>query len=122
MLEQIGGYYCDKDGNATTPDQHTNLAYVPGKGIIQAHGVTNAYEQLTKNKKGNNHPTVKPVELMRYLIKLVTPPNSIVLDPFTGSGSTGMAAVELGHTFIGCELDPDYINIAETRIKAWNTP
>ena len=122
MLEQIGGYYCDKDGNATTPDQHTNLAYVPGKGIIQAHGVTNAYEQLTKNKKGNNHPTVKPVALMKYLIKLVTPPNSTVLDPFTGSGSTGMAAVELGHTFIGCELDPDYVNIAETRIKAWNTP
>lgn len=70
---------------------------------------------------GNNHPTVKPVELMKYLIKLVTPPNSIVLDPFCGSGSTGMAAVELGHEFIGCELDPAYVEIAEARIAAWNT-
>jgi site-specific DNA-methyltransferase (adenine-specific) len=55
---------------------------------------------------GNNHPTVKPVELMKYLIKLVTPPGGTVLDPFNGSGSTGMAAVELGHPYIGCELDP----------------
>jgi len=71
---------------------------------------------------GNNHPTVKPVALMRYLIQLVTPPNSTVLDPFNGSGSTGMAAVELGHEFIGCELDPAYVAIAEKRIRAWNTP
>jgi site-specific DNA-methyltransferase (adenine-specific) len=70
----------------------------------------------------NNHPTVKPVELMRYLIQLVTPDNSTVLDPFSGSGSTGMAAVELGHTFIGCELNPDYVEIAETRIREWNKP
>jgi DNA modification methylase len=70
--------------------------------------------------KGNNHPTVKPVELMKYLIKLVTPKDGIVLDPFTGSGSTGMAAVELGHEFIGCELDPDYVKIAEKRIVAWH--
>ena len=71
---------------------------------------------------GNNHPTVKPVELMHYLVKLVTPPNSVVLDPFCGSGSTGMAAVELGHEFIGCELDENYVRIAETRILAWNNP
>ena len=57
---------------------------------------------------------------MRYLIKLVTPDNCVVLDPYTGSGSTGMAAVELGHQFIGCELDPDYVAIAERRIQAWN--
>jgi site-specific DNA-methyltransferase (adenine-specific) len=75
----------------------------------------------TTNSVGNNHPTVKPVELMKYLIKLVTPPNSTVLDPFTGSGSTGMAATELGHTFIGCELDPNYVAIAERRIEAWNS-
>jgi len=71
---------------------------------------------------GNNHPTVKPVALMRYLIQLVTPPNSVVLDPFNGSGSTGMAAVELGHRYIGCELDPAYVDIATRRITAWNTP
>ena len=59
---------------------------------------------------------------MKYLINLVTPPNSVVLDPFNGSGSTGMAAVELGHTYIGCELDPAYVDIATKRITAWNTP
>jgi site-specific DNA-methyltransferase (adenine-specific) len=68
---------------------------------------------------GNNHPTVKPIELMKYLIKLITPPGGTVLDPFTGSGSTGCAAVELGHPFIGCELDPRYVEIARKRIEAW---
>lgn len=68
---------------------------------------------------GNNHPTVKPVALMRYLIQLVTPANSKVLDPFMGSGSTGMAAVELGHTFVGIDLDPAYVSIAQKRIKGW---
>jgi DNA modification methylase len=69
--------------------------------------------------KGNNHPTVKPVELMKYLIKLITPAGGTVLDPFAGSGSTGCAAVELGHPYIGCELDEKYVAIAKTRIEAW---
>lgn len=68
---------------------------------------------------GNNHPTVKPIELMKYLIKLVTPPGGTVLDPFSGSGSTGCAAVELGMTYIGCELDARYVDIARRRIDAW---
>ena len=76
-------------------------------------------QDLMKGVSSNNHPTVKPVALMRYLIKLVTPPGGIVLDPFCGSGSTGMAAVELGYEFIGCELDADYVQIAQTRIEAW---
>lgn len=75
----------------------------------------------TERMAFNNHPTVKPVELMKYLIKLVTPQGGTVLDPFCGSGSTGMAAVELGYEFIGCELDANYKTIAETRIRAWKT-
>lgn len=67
----------------------------------------------------NNHPTVKPIELMKYLIKLITPPGGTVLDPFTGSGSTGCAAVELGSEYIGCELDAAYVEIATKRIEAW---
>jgi DNA modification methylase len=67
----------------------------------------------------NNHPTVKPVVLMEYLIKLITPPGGTVLDPFNGSGSTGMAAVGLGFEYIGCELDPAYVDITERRIEAW---
>jgi DNA modification methylase len=71
-------------------------------------------------EKGNNHPTVKPIELMKYLIKLITPPGGVVLDPFNGSGSTGCAAVELGFEYIGCELDPAYVTITHKRIAAWN--
>jgi len=67
----------------------------------------------------NNHPTVKPVALMKYLIKLVTPPGGKVLDPFNGSGSTGMAAVELGYDYTGIELDSKYVAIATKRIEAW---
>jgi site-specific DNA-methyltransferase (adenine-specific) len=70
-------------------------------------------------EKGNNHPTVKPIELMKYLIKLITPPGGTVLDPFNGSGSTGCAAVELGFNYIGCELDPAYVEITNRRIAAW---
>jgi site-specific DNA-methyltransferase (adenine-specific) len=55
---------------------------------------------------------------MRYLVRLVTPPGGLVLDPFTGSGSTGKAAVLEGMRFIGCELSPEYSAIAEARIKA----
>lgn len=64
----------------------------------------------------NHHPTVKPIKLMRYLCRLVTPPGGTVLDPFMGSGSTGMAAVEEGFGFIGIEREPDYVQIAEKRI------
>ena len=66
----------------------------------------------------NTHPTVKPTALMRYLCRLVTPPGGVVLDPFTGSGSTGKAAMLEGFRFIGCELDPDYAAIARARIAA----
>jgi site-specific DNA-methyltransferase (adenine-specific) len=65
----------------------------------------------------NTHPTVKPTALMEYLIKLVTPPGGTVLDPFTGSGSTGKAALLNGFKFIGIELTADYLPIIEGRLK-----
>ena len=68
--------------------------------------------------KLNHHPTVKPTNLMRYLCRLVTPPNGTVLDPFTGSGSTGKAAVLEGFNFIGIEQSAEYVEIANARIKA----
>lgn len=67
--------------------------------------------------EGNNHPTVKPTDLMAYLCRLVTPPGGIVLDPFMGSGSTGKAAMREGFRFTGIEMDPDYFEIAKARIK-----
>lgn len=66
----------------------------------------------------NIHPTVKPTDLMRYLCRLVTPPGGVVLDPFTGSGSTGKAAMLEGFSFIGCELSEEYAAIANARIEA----
>jgi site-specific DNA-methyltransferase (adenine-specific) len=68
------------------------------------------------NLKLNNHPTVKPTELMRYLCRLITPPGGIVLDPFMGSGSTGKGAVLEGFSFIGIEKDEEYLEIARARI------
>jgi site-specific DNA-methyltransferase (adenine-specific) len=65
----------------------------------------------------NFHPTVKPTSLMEYLIKLVTPPNGTVLDPFTGSGSTGKAAILQGFDFIGIEMTQEYLPIIEGRLK-----
>jgi site-specific DNA-methyltransferase (adenine-specific) len=65
----------------------------------------------------NSHPTVKPVALMEYLIKMVTPTNGIVLDPFMGSGSTGVACVLNDFEFVGIDLDKDYCEIARARIE-----
>jgi site-specific DNA-methyltransferase (adenine-specific) len=69
--------------------------------------------------EGNTHPTVKPLALMRYLLTLVTMPGrNLIMDPFMGSGSTGVACVELGLPFIGAESDPASFEIAERRIEA----
>ena len=65
----------------------------------------------------NTHPTVKPVDLMRWLVKLITPPGGLVLDPFMGSGSTGKAALLDGFDFIGVDLDPKHVAIAEARLR-----
>lgn len=69
---------------------------------------------------GNNHPTVKPTDLMRYLCRLVTPPGGAVLDPFMGSGSTGKAAILEGFNFVGIERDAEYMAIARARIASAN--
>ncbi len=65
----------------------------------------------------NTHPTVKPIKLMRYLVRLVTPKNGVVLDPFMGSGTTGVACKAEGFDFIGMEMNDDYFNIANKRVN-----
>jgi DNA modification methylase len=67
----------------------------------------------------NNHPTVKPIDLMRWLVRLVTPPGGTVLDPFAGSGTTGIAATLEGFDFIGIEREAEYVEIARARIEHW---
>jgi hypothetical protein len=73
--------------------------------------------KISVNAKRNNHVTVKPTDLMRYLCRLVTPPGGVVLDPFMGSGSTGKAAVLEGFQFIGIEREAEYLEIAKARIE-----
>ena len=67
----------------------------------------------------NTHPTVKPIALMSYLIKMVTPPGGTVLDPFMGSGSTGCAAVSNGFDFIGIEMEEHSFDVAKARMEHW---
>ena len=81
---------------------------ITGEGIV-GHG--NKVNMLK-----NFHPTVKPIKLMQYLVKMITPPNGIVLDPFCGSGTTGVACKLDGFQFVGLEQDPEYAKIAEARI------
>lgn len=76
------------------------------------------FDGQTNTLKANNHPTVKPIALMEYLIKMVTPKGGIVLDPFAGSGSTLIAAKQNKFQYIGIELDPEYIKIAEARLNS----
>jgi hypothetical protein len=68
--------------------------------------------------EGNGHPTVKPTDLMRWLVRLITPPGGLVLDPFAGSGSTGKAAAIEGFRFLGIEREAEYVEIARARIAA----
>jgi site-specific DNA-methyltransferase (adenine-specific) len=71
----------------------------------------------------NHHPTIKPIELMRYLVRLTkTPTGGVVLDPFMGSGTTGIACVLEGREFIGIEREAEYVEIAEKRIAHYTLP
>jgi site-specific DNA-methyltransferase (adenine-specific) len=67
-------------------------------------------------RRANVHPTVKPLAVMRWLCRLITPPGGLILDPFCGSGSTGCAASQLGFRFLGIEREPEYAAIARARV------
>jgi len=110
---------------ASKRDRNEGLEYLPdthpsevtGRKVGSAGAKNGGYAGMTETPRKNTHPTVKPTALMRYLVKLVTPPNGTVLDPFTGSGSTGKAAILEGFRFVGIELTEDYIPIIEGRLK-----
>lgn len=75
----------------------------------------------TTRPRRNSHNTVKPLDLMRWIVRLVTPPGGLVLDPFAGSGSTGCAAVLEGRQFVGIERESEYLPIARARIAHWTS-
>ena len=117
-------YYCAK---ASKAERNMGLEgfekkewKLPGRTGLEGRQRLDSSQALLKGggKSQNYHPTVKPVALMRYLCRLITPPNGVVLDPFMGSGSTGIACKLEGFDFIGIELDEDYYRIAEARINA----
>jgi site-specific DNA-methyltransferase (adenine-specific) len=119
----VGGasrfFYCAK---ASKKERNMGLEDMPEVISNDGRDETLASGNMPHNRgnvpKKNHHPTVKPIKLMGYLITLITPPNGIVLDPFFGSGTTGIAAVNLGFNYIGIELDEQYVEIARRRISA----
>ena len=114
-------FYCAKAGKA---ERNAGLDGFETKKIGRNQSSFDGGQMLTgsgnirNNSKLNHHPTVKPLALMRYLVRLITPPNGIVLDPFAGSGSTLVAATLEGFSSIGIEITEEYIPIIEARI-AW---
>jgi len=92
-------------------------------GEVQGHQQYFYCPKVSKRERMsfNTHPTVKPVELMKYLIRLVAPSGAHIIDPFCGSGSTGMACKQLGVEFTGIEQDPEFVKIARQRISATKT-
>ena len=111
-------FYCPKTSKS---ERHSNLD--DHETSVGANGNKWTDQDYRKGdtkpttERKNTHPTVKPVDLMRYLCRMVTPKGGTVLDPFMGSGSTGMAAKDEGFDFIGIEKEKEYFEICESRIK-----
>jgi DNA modification methylase len=114
-------FYCAKASKADRDEGCEGLELVTHQsgmgGAMPVDDDGNARDRF-KAQSRNHHPTVKPTDLMRYLCRLVTPPGGVVLDPFTGSGSTGKAATLEGFRFIGIEREAEYVEIAKARIAA----
>ena len=125
----VGGasrfFYCPKtsktDRNEGLDDFETKKSSsMPGRRNAEDMSTSKIDNDVTGRfvtERKNTHPTVKPTDLMLYLIRLVTPKGGVVLDPFMGSGSTGKAAVRGGFDFIGIEREKEYFDIAEARIQ-----
>lgn len=115
-------FYCAK---ASKKERNMGLEDMPEVVRNDGRDETLASGNMPHNRgnvpKKNHHPTVKPIKLMEYLITLITPPNGIVLDPFLGSGTTALAALNLGRFFIGIELNEEYCEIARRRIEQHKT-
>jgi DNA modification methylase len=117
-------FYCPKASKSEREaglEEMESVYRVNGnKWTDQDYRVTNGErpQSAESGPRKNIHPTVKPIDLMAYLCRLITPPKGTILDPFTGSGSTGIAALRSGFAFIGIELNPEYAQIAKQRLSA----
>ena len=98
----------------------TNGKMELARGVVSVASITlQKISESEPNARNNHHSTVKPIALMRYLVRMVTPRDGVVLDPFMGSGTTGCAAMLEGMNFIGIDITPEYKDIAERRIQYW---
>ena len=109
-------FYCPKASKADRDEGCDGMEEKRGTSLNMRTDGHSQANGMDTGPSRNHHPTVKPTDLMRYLCRLVTPPGGIVLDPFTGSGSTGKAAVLEGFEFIGIEREAEYVDIARARI------
>ncbi len=107
-------YYCAK---ASRSERNEGLEGMPERYTARDNGYSDKLSD-TKLPRANHHPTVKPLALMRWLVRLVAREGDLVLDPFTGSGTTGVACVEEGREFVGIEREAEYVEIARRRIDA----
>lgn len=115
-------FYCAKAGKRDRDEGLEHLVLAGSAELVNRKagsvGINSAAAGAGRTSgRRNIHPTVKPTDLMAYLCKLVTPPGGLVLDPFSGSGSTGKAAALEGFQFIGFEMDEKYAEIANARIE-----
>jgi DNA modification methylase len=110
-------YYCAKASKAERNAGLDRDPYADHRGRRMPDG-SDCFDGKPSAEVKNTHPTVKPIKLMRYLCRLITPPGGVVLDPFMGSGTTGIAAKLEGFQFIGIEREAEYMRIAQARIAA----
>lgn len=113
-------FYCPKTSKKDRDEGMEHLQSKTIKGRDEGQDKTSIAFKARPTERKNIHPTVKPTDLMLYLIRLVTPKNGITLDPFMGSGSTGKAAIKGGFDFIGIEREQEYFDIAKARIDHEN--
>ena len=126
MLDEQSGITISKDGGKSGTHFSAGNKGVKRTDARKGHNDSGGASRFfycakaSRKERGefNKHPTVKPIALMEYLIKLVTPPEGIVLDPFLGSGTTALAALNLGRFFIGIELNEEYCEIARRRVAS----
>lgn len=108
-------FYCAK---ASKAEREAGLEHLDTRTVTDGRAVTNdtAYQRGATERR-NTHPTVKPIALMRYLVRLIAPEGGTVFDPFTGSGSTGVACALEDVAFVGAELEAEYVKIANARVE-----
>jgi len=113
-------FYCAKASRKERDMGLENLPLKKGGGMkgTEDQSLLTGSGNVRNNLIRNNHPTVKPLRLLEYLVKLITPPGGLVLDPFCGSGTTCLACKKLGFNFIGIEKEAEYVEIARARINA----